>query len=113
MIYQFEVEQVFKGSASANASVHSVVDGGSCGLEDMLVGHRYTVFASARDGELRANLCDGTYRGGPDAALAVVSAAVRTPVNNGPPLWVIALIGVGAVIGAATVWRVRRTPNRG
>jgi hypothetical protein len=110
--YRFDVDSVLKGAVAKNATVRSVVSGGSCGLEGMAVGERYTVFAIARDGSLVASLCGGTYVGGADPALAVVSGVLLPPTPNSPPSWVFILLGTAAVLGAAVarrLWRVLRS----
>lgn len=108
--YRFEVDNVLKGAVPANATVRSVVSGGSCGLEHMSVGDRYTVFAVARDGELAAGLCGGTHVGGPDPALALVSGALLSPMPGAPPWWVLSLVAAAVILGATVgsrAWRVR------
>jgi hypothetical protein len=107
--YRFEVDNVLKGAVPVDATVRSVVSGGSCGLEHMSVGDRYTVFAVARDGELVADLCGGTHVGGPDPALALVSGALLPPTPGAPPSWVVTLVAIALILGASVglrTWRI-------
>jgi hypothetical protein len=99
--YRFDVDRVLKGDVPVNATVRSVVSGGSCGLEDMSVGDRYTVFAVARDGSLVTGLCSGTHAGGPDPALVLVSGALLPPTPGSPPSWVLVLMALAVVLGAS------------
>jgi hypothetical protein len=113
--YRIEVDGELKGAVPVNATVRSVVSGGSCGLEHMSVGDRYTVFAVARDGSLGAGSCGGTHVGGPDPALALVSAALLPPTPGAPPSWVIALVAIAVILGVSVglrAWRIIRSQRR-
>ena len=96
--YRFAVDQVFKGAVAQNASVVSAASGGSCGLERMNVGARYTVFAQAEAGTLRSGLCGGTHPGGPDPAVAVMSGLILPPVAGAPPGWVFLAAALAVVL---------------
>jgi hypothetical protein len=106
--YRFDVDRVLKGAVPANATVRSVVSGGSCGLEQMSLGDRYTVFAVARDGLLSAGLCGGTHLGSPDPALAVVSGVLLAPTPGAPPWWALILLAIAVILGATVGWRGSR-----
>jgi hypothetical protein len=99
--YRFDVRSVLKGAVPVNATVRSVVDGVSCGLEHMSVGDEYTVFAVVRDGSLASGLCSGTHAGGPDPALVLVSGALLPPIPGGPPSWVLVLMALAVILGAS------------
>ena len=64
--YEFHVSTAYEGDARERTYVRSVRFGASCGLEGLVSGHSYVVFAAHRtiDGEpserLWANLCGGT-----------------------------------------------------
>jgi hypothetical protein len=58
--YTFAVEEVYKGRAAATTHVVSPASSASCGLEGLLPGREYVVFAQAQGGELRAGLCGGS-----------------------------------------------------
>lgn len=96
--YRFDVERVFKGAVPKNPSVMSVAGGGSCGLEGMNVGARYTIFAQAEAGSLRSGLCGGTHAGDPDPAVAVMSGLILPPVPGAPPGWVFAAAALAVVL---------------
>ena len=96
--YRFEVERVFKGEVPQNASVVSAADGGSCGIEGMMVGARYTIFAQTDAGSLRSGLCGGTHLGDPDPAVAVMSGLVLPPVIGAPPGWVFVVAALAVVL---------------
>lgn len=114
--YRFEVDRVLKGGvASANATVRSVVVGSMCGLEQMVLGNRYTVFAVARDGQLNSSSCSGTHIGSPDPAVALVSGALLAPAQGAPPWWVIVLVAVAVILGASVGrrgWEIVRNQRR-
>ncbi|HET8568279.1 MAG TPA: hypothetical protein VFM93_04765 [Candidatus Limnocylindria bacterium] len=96
--YRFAVERVLKGAVPLNAAVRSVVSGASCGLEGMRVGERYTVFAEAVDGSLRAGLCGGTHPG--DAgALDLAGGTLLAPVPDAPT-WALAAAALAAALSA-------------
>lgn len=96
--YRFQVERVFKGAVPQNASVVSAVSGGSCGLERMNVGERYTIFAQADAGTLRSGLCGGTHSGDPDPAVAVMSGLILPPIAGAPPGWVFVAAALAVVL---------------
>jgi hypothetical protein len=96
--YRFEVERVFKGEVPQNASVVSATDGGSCGIEGMNVGARYTIFAQTDAGSLRSGLCGGTHPGDPDPAVAVMSGLILPPVAGGPPGWAFVAAALAVVV---------------
>jgi hypothetical protein len=109
--YRFEVDRVLKGAVSKSASVVSAASGGSCGLEQMNVGERYTIFAQGGAGSLRSGLCGGTHTGDPDPAVAVMSGLVLPPVAGAPPGWVFvaaALAVVLMILAARETLRRRR-----
>jgi hypothetical protein len=106
--YRFDVDRVLKGAVPVNATVRSVVSGGSCGLEQMSLGDRYTVFAVARDGVLSVGLCGGTHLGSPDPALAVVSGVLLAPTPGAPPWWALILVAIAVILGATVCWRRSR-----
>jgi hypothetical protein len=113
--YQFEVDRVLKGVAPANATVRSVVVGSLCGLEQMVLGDRYTVFAVARDGQLNSGSCSDTHMGSPDPAVALVSGALLAPAQGAPPWWVIMLVAIAAILGATVSsrgWGIFRNQRR-
>lgn len=113
--YRFDVDRVLKGAVPVNATVRSVVSGGSCGLEHMSLGDRYTVFAVAREGLLRAGLCGGTYLGSPDPVLAVVSGVLLAPTSGAPPWWALILVAIAVILGAIVGrrgWRTVRNLRR-
>lgn len=111
VVYRFDVERVLKGAVNANAEVHSVVSGASCGLERMEVSERYTVFARLDDGDLRSGLCDGTSPGDPDPLVAAFTGTLLPAEQDPPPPW-----AFGAVILAAALavggWRVTGRRDR-
>lgn len=111
VVYRFDVERVLKGAVPANAEVHSVISGGSCGLEGMEVGQRYTVFARLDDGDLRSGLCDGTSRGDPDPLVAAFTGTILPPEPERPPPWVFGAVILGAALAVAG-WRVSVTSAR-
>lgn len=82
--YIVEVDQVFKGQAGPTVEVLSPNSGASCGLENVVPGRRYVVFASHQSMEgtdtdhLWANLCGGTGPATPELLAAVEEA-------TGPP----------------------------
>jgi hypothetical protein len=59
--YTFAVDRVLAGEAAPVVAVRSAASGASCGLEGLVEGGRYVVFAE-RSGaaDLAANLCGGT-----------------------------------------------------
>ena len=67
--YTFDVEQVFKGSATTPQRATSAVSSASCGVE-LEVGGRYLVFADSETGQLTLSLCGGTRPAGPGEAPA-------------------------------------------
>jgi hypothetical protein len=103
--YRFDVERVLKGAVPANAKVHSVISGVSCGLEGMEVGQRYTVFARLDDGELRSGLCDGTSPGDPDPLVAAFTGTLLPAEPQPPPPWVFGAVILGVALAVAG-WRV-------
>ncbi len=97
VVYGFSVDTVFKGSTDSEAVVFSANNSASCGLEGMVVGARYVVFAnvirtdddaaalpgSARGG-LTSGLCSGTAEVGADGVPAFLGAG-RPPTDAAPP----------------------------
>lgn len=75
--YVVDVDQVFKGQAGPRVEVLSPNSGASCGLENIVPGRRYVVFASHQSMEgadadhLWANLCGGTGPASPEMLAAV------------------------------------------
>jgi hypothetical protein len=59
VLAQMTITQVYKGSVSVVAGVHTSANVAGCGVA-FVVGSRYTVFASSTNGTYRANLCGGT-----------------------------------------------------
>lgn len=82
--YVLDVDQVFKGKSGTTLEVLSPNSGASCGLENVVPGRRYVVFASHQSMEgadadhLWANLCGGTGPATPELLAAVEEA-------TGPP----------------------------
>ena len=58
--YRFTVARVYEGSAPVTARVGSAKDGASCGMEGLVPGREYVVFAQTRGDTLVAGLCGGT-----------------------------------------------------
>jgi hypothetical protein len=58
--YRFAVSEVFRGEAMETTYVSSSAHGASCGLEGLLPGREYVVFAQTRGDTLVAGLCGGT-----------------------------------------------------
>jgi hypothetical protein len=110
--YRFAVDKVLKGAVPVTAMVRSVVSGGSCGLERMEIGERYTVFAVAQDSALVAGLCGGTHVGDPDPTLALFSGgAPLDPTPGVVPWWALILTATAAILGVAVGrrgWRMLR-----
>jgi hypothetical protein len=111
--YRFAVERVFKGAVAQNASVVSAASGGSCGLEQMNVGARYTIFAQADGGILRSGLCGGTHGGDPDPAVAVMSGLILPPVAGGPPGWVFVAAALAVILMVVVARETLRRRSRG
>jgi hypothetical protein len=112
--YRFDVARVLKGAVPQNATVVSVVGGGSCGLEHMNVGERYTIFARTDADVLRSGLCDGTHSGDPDPAVAVMSGLLLPPVAGAPPGWIFVAAALAAVLVTVVAREVvRRRTHRG
>jgi hypothetical protein len=57
--YRVRVAKVYAGEAAARTTVRSGLYSASCGVEDLLPGREYVLFADARDGELWVGLCGG------------------------------------------------------
>ena len=85
--YSFAVEQVFKGEAGPTLTVASEGSGAACGLERMVEGATYVVFATHEDimgdegDRLWAHLCGGTAR----ATDGLVAAVERETGEARPP----------------------------
>lgn len=99
----FAVDSVLKGAVDGRQEVVSADDGASCGLEIRGTGPQL-VFADRRDGELSADLCNGTAELTDDLA-AQVEAVARGPLPEASPDPVAAGSGGGGpevvVVGAA------------
>lgn len=84
--YVVDVDQVFKGQAGPTVEVLSPNSGASCGLENVVPGRRYVVFASHQSMEgadadhLWANLCGGTSPATPEL-LAEIEATTGPPTT--------------------------------
>ena len=109
--YSFAVDEVFKGAAGPALTVASEGSGAACGLERMVEGARYVVFATHDDlmGEegdrLWAHLCGGTARA-TDGLVATVEGQVgdgRPPDPALPDPG--AATGLGAMVQEAVTWR--------
>lgn len=111
--YRFEVDRVLKGAVPKSASVVSAASGGSCGLEQMNVGERYTIFAQAEAGSLRSGLCGGTHTGDPDPAVAVMSGLILPPVAGAPPGWAFVLAALAVVLVIAVARETARRRGAG
>lgn len=107
VVYRFDVDRVLKGAVPANAEVHSVISGVSCGLEGMEVGERYTVFARLEGAELHSGLCNGTAPGDPDPLVAAFTGNLLPAEPKPPPPWVFGAVLIGAAL-AVGGWRVSR-----
>jgi hypothetical protein len=132
--YGFSVDTVYKGSTDSEAVVYSANNSASCGLEGLVVGSRYVVYAtvirfdeeaaalpgSARGG-LTSGLCSGTAEVDAEGVPAFLGAG--RPPTDAPPAntpsaadddgtgWIVpTVIGVGAVavIGAGAFAFTRR-----
>ena len=124
--YDVAVAQVYKGTATATASVSSPADGGSCGIE-VRQGREYLLFARRVGSELRAELCGGT---APASSTLVADVeritghgtppqgvtASQTPASPAPVRPSAALpmgLGLGGALlasaGGALWWRRRRS----
>lgn len=121
--YAFEVDAVYAGDPAPVAHVSTASSGSACGLEGLVVGERYVVFADDGDGGLSASLCGGT---GPATSTleGSVEHVLGVPVQPGltggqgagppPPLpslvtpwaWV---AGLAAVVGPLWWLLVRRS----
>ena len=132
--YRFTVARVYEGSAPVTARVGSAKDGASCGMEGLVPGREYVVFAHQRGDTLWADLCGGTAPaatalvadveavtgpGRPPAAAVAVVPNGRTPSTQPPgavaPVseraWLVPLLGgvaLALVLAAALLVVVRR-----
>ena len=125
----FKVDGVSKGHVAAMQGILTAMSGASCGLE-VVVGHRYEVYAEVEDGALTASLCGGTRPAGPFPRLNAepVPPTVATP-GDAPTAtyaprageadtrgggrgwaWPASAVGAGIVLGAVglVVGRRRR-----
>jgi hypothetical protein len=111
--YAFEADAVYAGDPAPVAHISTASSGAACGLEGLVVGERYVVFAYDGGDGLSASLCGGT---GPATSKleSAVENALGAPVQPGltggqgagppPPLpslvtpwaWV---AGLAAVVG--------------
>ena len=131
--YRFAVSEVFRGEAMETTYVSSSAYGASCGLESLLPGREYVVFAQAHGDTLWAGLCGGTAlaAGGLVADVQAVTGPGHEPVRPGlvdeaAPLpgadsgaregaWLVPLVGGGVlalVLVGALVVVLRRGRRR-
>jgi hypothetical protein len=111
VLAQMTVTQVYKGSVSVVAGVHTSANVAGCGVA-FAVGSRYTVFASSTNGIYRANLCGGTtsdvgvlgragfHAGSPLAQVVTDRVTPRAVGRTGPlagAALLIVLVGAGFV----------------
>jgi hypothetical protein len=121
--YTFEVDAVYAGDPAPLAQVVTASSGSMCGLEGLVEGDRYLVFAYADGDRLGASLCGGT---GPATSEAetTVAEVLGPPVRpdltadqgaSPPPSlpslvtpWAL-LAGLAAVVGPLWWVLARRT----
>jgi hypothetical protein len=124
VLAQMTVTQVYKGSVSVVAGVHTSANVAGCGVA-FVVGSRYTVFASSTNGAYRADLCGGTtsdvgvlaragfHAGSPRAQVTTDKVAPRAVGRTGPlagAALLIVLVGTGFVaLRRARAGRARRS----
>lgn len=87
VVYDLAVAEVYKGSSPRVIEVHSARLGASCGLGVAVgTGQDYLVFASRRDGQYAANLCNGTAPATADrtAELVAHTGPGRPPEGGAP-----------------------------
>jgi hypothetical protein len=118
VLAQMTVTQVYKGSVSVVAGVHTSANVAGCGVA-FVVGSRYTVFASSTNGAYRAGLCGGTtsdvgvlaragfHAGSPLAQVTTDKAVSPRAVGRTGPLAGAALLIVFVAIGLIIVGRAR------
>jgi hypothetical protein len=132
--YTFAVNEVYKGRAAGTTHVVSPASSASCGLEGLLPGRDYIVFAQAQGRELRASLCGGsdlagsglvadveavTGSGHPPVRAEVVDPAAPLPGAVAPAregAWLVPLVGglaLALVLAGLLLAVVRRGRRRG
>lgn len=120
-----EFETVYKGRLGSWERVQTAGSGGGCGLDVVESGRRYVFFVDGTHrGVIRASLCGGTTEASTplEEELGSITGPPYDPVPvdtslgdepGGTPWWPwlggVALL----VVGAATWWRLRRSPGEG
>ena len=131
--YHLDVDTVFEGRAAGE--VRSAMSGASCGLEGIVEGDRYLIFAEDRDQDgLWAGLCGGTSPVTPALVRRVVAVTgpgepvgegepaepvagdtepghdLDPPAQPAVPLWLVAVpsLALAAALVALVAWRRRR-----
>lgn len=120
--YTFAVDEVYKGSAPAEAVVRTADNSAACGF-DFDEGETYLVMASSSAAGLETNLCTGTTLAGDVAEEDLESLgppgapSAASPSGGDPPAgasgpgraWVIAGgMTLGAMLAGLLVWWQRR-----
>jgi hypothetical protein len=94
--FTFRVESVMKGIPGDSIIISSGSSEASCGMT-FAVGERWTVYASVVDGRPMTDLCSGT---------VLLEAGVEVPVladaDGGPPLQLLAVVGVVLALAAVS-----------
>ncbi|MDF2723960.1 MAG: hypothetical protein K0Q59_3635 [Paenibacillus sp.] len=115
----FEVNQVWKGEISSEATVYTALSGASCGYEGFAVQQTFIVFAHDDQGKLRTTLCDRTklLSGASEELAALGEGYAPAPFEAGGGAgWArqcfvagfgLAFVVIAAVIALA-IWKRRR-----
>lgn len=82
--YTVEVDGVHRGDVASVATFESAMSGASCGLEGMVVGERYLVFASIDGSRRTSSSCSGTAAAAPglERAVARLAGAPMPPLSG-------------------------------
>ena len=94
--FTFAVESVIKGIPGDSIIVSSGSSEASCGMT-FAVGERWTLYASVVDDRPMTDLCSGTVLLEAGAEVPVLAGA-----DGGPPLQLLAAIGVVLAVGAVS-----------
>jgi hypothetical protein len=132
--YTFNVAEIFKDDAAATTYVHSAASGASCGIEGLLPGREYVLFAQAKGEQLWVGLCGGselaasgfvadveqvTGPGQPPVPQGLIDEAAPLPGQRdvtGDRAWLVPLVGgavLALVLAGLLVGVVRRGRRRG